>query len=436
VSFQLLQTNGIDISKLPKLNKIDSFRLTQNKKKHKHNLNDHASSSHSSIKTGSMKSVKINHNPAFSKNPLKSPFCTDLKAAVEYDRKHLKEKDRHIPVILESMVEVMETNLDLEGIYRINGAASRMKKMQQSFIDKWREQKEGWIRSIHYVSVWAQIEYEGCDTNFDDGKNGDSLKTSNSADFYKSSSCKPHDVAGLIKRYLRELQDPLLSNMYSILFLTADKITNLKEKLRAICLCFLLLTNVHKKTTLYVLHHLKKVCEKHRENKMTLTNVAVCLSPCFFSLPETEPGFSADQMKQATNVCKIMIKYVDVLNYLPAEILRQTRKARESLNQMNKNKFITHASGNTSSKPANKHSINKFNKYFKNKSEVQIDTSDVPGQPINTSSIKKPTIAKIGMVPSSFTPPCLAPRFSDESGNDAEKSTAGSLADYNAFHFG
>merc|ERR1719469_941127 len=134
-----------------------------------------------------------------------------------------------------------------------------------------------------------------------------------------------------------------------------------------------------------------------------------------------------------------MIKYADVLNYLPAEILRQTRKARESLNQMNKNgrdgkvsknqvksrnlgnnlddnsKIGTHASGNTSSKPANKNnSINKFNKYFKNKSEVQIDTSDViVGQPMNTGSVKKPTIAKIGMVPSSFTPPCLAPRFSD-----------------------
>ena len=315
-SFQLLQTNGIDISKMPKPNKIDlssSFNNSHNKPtKHKlvfQNSSTSSNSNHSS-------SASSIQNPAFSRNPSKSPFCTDLRSAVEYDRKHLKEKTRQIPVILESMIEVMETHLNIEGIYRINGAASRMKKMQQSFIEKWRDQKEGWIRSIHYVSVWAQIDYEG------------------NEQITKQPTCKPHDVAGLIKRYLRELQDPLLSNMYSILFLTTDKITDLKQKIRAICLCFLLLTNVHKKTTLYVLQHLKRVCERHLENKMTLTNVAVCLSPCFFSLTD-ESELAGDQMKQATNVVKIMIRYVDILNVLPAEILRQTRKARESLNKMN-----------------------------------------------------------------------------------------------------
>lgn len=398
-SFQLLQTNGIDISKMPKPNKIDlSSSFNSNNKPTKQKLifqnSSTSSNSHNSSSTSSI------HNPAFSRNPLKSPFCTDLRSAVEYDRKHLKEKTRQIPVILESMIKVMETHLNIEGIYRINGAASRMKKMQQIFIEKWRDQKEGWIRSIHYVSVWSQIDYEG---------------GGNEQQITKQPTCKPHDVAGLIKRYLRELQDPLLSNMYSILFLTTDKITDLKQKIRAICLCFLLLTNVHKKTTLYVLQHLKRVCERHLDNKMTLTNVAVCLSPCFFSLTDESSELAGDQMKQATNIVKIMIRYVDILNVLPAEILRQTRKARESLNKMKeKQKKVG----------GRKKRSRKFNSILKHNKDS--DTVSTYAAPI-VNSVTLPTIAKIGMVPSSFTPP----KINTEDNNNNNNKLNNSLADYN-----
>ena len=147
------------------------------------------------------------------------------------------------------------------------------------------------------------------------------------------------------------------------------------------------------------MNHLKRVCENHQNNKMTLTNIAVCLSPCFFSMEDTE--YSADHMKQATNVCKLMIKYVDILNVLPAEILRQTRKAREKLSELNYKKEMDRKSKKKLSENyGSQKSYFNPKKYFKQKSDDAISTYSV-----NNFPITKPTISKITMVPTSFKSP-------------------------------
>ena len=259
----------------------------------------------------------------FHDNPTRSPFCTNLKSALLNDRRNLNDPNRKVPIILESLITLLEEHILEQGLYRVPGANSRIFKLQKVFTETWLAESKNWVSSFHYLSVWKSLEDYGVEV-------------------------RPHDLCGLIKRYLRELDEPLVTKLYSGLFLTVDKIPSLKQKIKALNLCFLLLNKDNQYVLTFILKHLHKIASHSSVNKMNLSNLSVCIGGCFFdnycsnqgqgtnssnsssTNSNNTPSYADIEFaRSANNVCKLLIKYYEILKFLPGSVLSQTRKLNE-----------------------------------------------------------------------------------------------------------
>ncbi|XP_065674664.1 rho GTPase-activating protein 100F [Hydra vulgaris] len=149
-----------------------------------------------------------------------------------------------IPFIVRRCVEKIEQyGLSLEGIYRINGNARKKKILRAKFDEK-------------------VVEYENID-EFD---------------------C--HVVSGVLKDYLRELPQPLISQK---LFLKIYE-KSLEDDNKS-CFDLVLLDamkSVHysnRETLIYVMEHLLRVDSEKDKNKMDFKNLAVCFGPVMMCPP-------------------------------------------------------------------------------------------------------------------------------------------------------
>uniref|UniRef100_A0A7M5WIP2 Rho-GAP domain-containing protein n=1 Tax=Clytia hemisphaerica TaxID=252671 RepID=A0A7M5WIP2_9CNID len=158
--------------------------------------------------------------------------------------KTLAKEENTIPVIVRKCVEEIEKRaLEIVGIYRISGNARKKKHLR------------------------AQFE-----------ENSLAVDTSNEDEV----DC--HVLAGILKDYLRELPNPLISdNMYHNIYnkgcvKNKDQNNLLRELLKE-------LPYTNRATLIYIMDHLKRVAAKSEVNKMTHQNLAVCFGPVMMSSP-------------------------------------------------------------------------------------------------------------------------------------------------------
>ncbi|XP_069124723.1 rho GTPase-activating protein 44-like isoform X4 [Argopecten irradians] len=161
-------------------------------------------------------------------NPHKPVFGTTLD-------EHLRVTGRDIALPLEACVlTLLETGVDEEGLFRIAGMASRVKKLKKSFD----------------AGVIDMEEY----------------------------SLDPHSVAGVLKQYLREMAEPLLTYQLYQEFLNAAQLPQ-DQRLQALWTSIHNLPEHNYNNFRYLIKFLALLASKSDVNKMTASNIAIVIGP-------------------------------------------------------------------------------------------------------------------------------------------------------------
>ncbi|GFO00598.1 rho GTPase-activating protein 17 [Plakobranchus ocellatus] len=165
---------------------------------------------------------------AIQNSPAKPCFGMPLE-------EHLNLMCRDIALVLEECVlTLLETGLEEEGLFRIAGAAIKLKKLKASF-----------------------------DAN---------------AVFMEEFSSDPHTVAGALKQYLRELPEPLLTFALYDDFMQAAFLPQ-EQRLQALWTVINKLPKPNYNNFRYLVKFLAKLAEKSDINKMKPSNIAIVMGP-------------------------------------------------------------------------------------------------------------------------------------------------------------
>uniref|UniRef100_A0A1B0C0Q9 Rho-GAP domain-containing protein n=1 Tax=Glossina palpalis gambiensis TaxID=67801 RepID=A0A1B0C0Q9_9MUSC len=226
------------------------------------------------------------------------------KNTAEYSENHVKDYDEQfglakpelkVPKFMISCLNYLERNgLHSVGLFRVSASKKRVKQMRDEF------EKTGKKR-------------------FDD-------------------NTSPHDVATLLKEFLRDLPEPLLSNKLYTALLGTQKIRNRRLQMEAISHLVKLLPPAHRDTLYVLLRFLAKVAacsddippsdnsQQANGNKMDSNNLATVFAPNI--LRTTNPALgnntSSDEqeyMSDAINVVRIMIDHYEEIFKVPAELM-------------------------------------------------------------------------------------------------------------------
>ncbi|VTJ60403.1 Hypothetical predicted protein [Marmota monax] len=184
--------------------------------------------------------------------------------------------------------QIEEGGLETEGLLRIPGAAIRVKNLCQELEAKFYEGTFNW------------------------------------------ESVKQHDAASLLKLFIRELPQPLLSVEYLRAFQAVQNLPTKKQQLQALNLLVILLPDANRDTLKALLEFLQRVIDNKEKNKMTVMNVAMVMAPNLFmchalglkSNEQREFGMAAG----TANIMHLLIKYQKLLWTIPKFIVNQVRK--------------------------------------------------------------------------------------------------------------
>ncbi|XP_050390055.2 rho GTPase-activating protein 44 isoform X5 [Patella vulgata] len=165
---------------------------------------------------------------AIENNPTKPVFGHPLE-------EHLRVTGRDIAVVLEACVmTLLLTGMDEEGLFRIGGASSKLKKLKACF-----------------------------DANIVD---------------MEEFRHDPHTVAGALKQYLRELPEPLLTYQLYSDFMEAASLP--KDKLHpALKKVVDTLPRINYNNFRYLIKFLDKLAKNSDKNKMSAGNIAIVIAP-------------------------------------------------------------------------------------------------------------------------------------------------------------
>lgn len=236
--------------------------------------------------------LDLKRNKAAKRRPTDSRlFGVSLSALLEQDRKLIT--NTQVPLILQAILNCLEKNgLELQGILRICGSQARMKSLQQR------------LERNFYAGLfsWDQVN--------------------------------PHDAAGLLKLFLRELPAPLLTAEYLPAFTAVQKITDLKHRLQALNLLILVLPEANRSTLKALLEFLRKVASHEKLNLMSLWNIATIMAPNLFlyrgSGGKSQEGGEKQQAEGVAGLVMAMVHYQDLLWTVPTFLLSQVRKLNEN----------------------------------------------------------------------------------------------------------
>ncbi|KAI6054496.1 rho GTPase-activating protein 18 isoform X2 [Marmota monax] len=214
-------------------------------------------------------------------------FGVPLATLLEQDQR--KVPGTRIPLIFQKLIsQIEEGGLETEGLLRIPGAAIRVKNLCQELEAKFYEGTFNW------------------------------------------ESVKQHDAASLLKLFIRELPQPLLSVEYLRAFQAVQNLPTKKQQLQALNLLVILLPDANRDTLKALLEFLQRVIDNKEKNKMTVMNVAMVMAPNLFmchalglkSNEQREFGMAAG----TANIMHLLIKYQKLLWTIPKFIVNQVRK--------------------------------------------------------------------------------------------------------------
>ncbi|NXK44212.1 MYO9B protein, partial [Chauna torquata] len=170
----------------------------------------------------------------------------------------LTSERNSVPVVMEKLLEYVEMHgLYTEGIYRKSGSANRMKELKQLL---------------------------QADPN--------SVKLEN---------YPIHTITGILKQWLRELPDPLMTSAQYNDFLRAVELPEKQEQLCAIYSVLEQLPQANHNTLERLIFHLVKVALIEDVNRMSPNALAIVFAPCLLRCPDTsDPLTSMKDVSKTT----------------------------------------------------------------------------------------------------------------------------------------
>ncbi|XP_074161787.1 unconventional myosin-IXb isoform X5 [Sminthopsis crassicaudata] len=187
-----------------------------------------------------------------------------------------------VPVVLEKLLEHVEMHgLYTEGIYRKSGAANRMRELKQS------------------------------------------LQTDPNS--VKLENYPIHAITGVLKLWLRELPEPLMTFAQYNDFLRAVELPEKQEQLAAIYAVLEHLPQANHNTLERLIFHLVKVALIEEVNRMSPSALAIVFAPCLLRCPDhSDPLTSMKDVLKTTTCVEMLIK----------EQMRKYKIKMEEINQL------------------------------------------------------------------------------------------------------
>ncbi|XP_041658409.1 unconventional myosin-IXb-like isoform X2 [Cheilinus undulatus] len=211
----------------------------------------------------------------------------------------LTSKANPVPKVVELLLMHVELNgLYTEGIYRKSGSACR-------------------ARELHQI-----------------------LQTS--PDTASLENYPIHTITGLVKRWLRELPDPLMTFSLYNDFLHAVEFPEKSERIRAVYQKVDELPPANYNTLERLIFHLVRVAKEEEHNKMSPSSLAIVFAPCILRSPLTDDPFLGMKDVAKTTTCvEILIseqfrrynekmQNIQELEYAEALAVNQLRLRRQN----------------------------------------------------------------------------------------------------------
>ncbi|KAK5907663.1 hypothetical protein CesoFtcFv8_005484 [Champsocephalus esox] len=206
--------------------------------------------------------------------------CAGLHFGVRVGR--LVSDKNPVPMVLETMLEHVEMNgLYTEGIYRKSGSANRMKELHLR------------LETDPHLVVLEDYPI--------------------------------HTVTGLVKQWLRELPDPLLTFTHYSDFLHAVELPEKEEQLHAVYKLLEELPSANFNTLERLVFHLVRVCKEEAHNRMSPNSLAIVFAPCVLRCPD-----SADPLLSMKDVAKTTTCVEMIIN----EQIRRYNEKMEEIEQL------------------------------------------------------------------------------------------------------
>ncbi|KAI0140987.1 RhoGAP-domain-containing protein [Hypoxylon sp. NC0597] len=188
-----------------------------------------------------------------------------------------------IPAIIEDTITALKNkDLSVEGVFRKNG---NIKKLTEQV---------------------AAVDREGCDA-------------------IRWNDETPHQLAALLKRYLRELPDPLMTQKLYKVWIAATKIKDTDKRRHCLHLTCCLLPQIHRDTLEVLFNFLKWVATFHQVDedtgsRMDVHNLARVIAPNILYTNEKSPSFS-DEPMIAVACVEELIQFNEEMCMVPAELM-------------------------------------------------------------------------------------------------------------------
>ncbi|KAF8769958.1 Rho GTPase-activating protein 44 like protein [Argiope bruennichi] len=183
---------------------------------------------------------------------------------------HLKVTKREIAIVIETCVcWLLESAMEEEGLFRIGGSMIKIKKMKSAF-----------DAGFHHL-----IEEER----------------------------DPHNVAGILKLYLRSLPEPLLTYQLYDQWMEAAMEPDHDARLRALWSVVNSLPETHLRNLRYLIKFLARLCQNSEVNKMSVQNVAIVIGPNLIWPPvdDSALGMNMTATNLHSSIVDTLITYAD-----------------------------------------------------------------------------------------------------------------------------
>nr|XP_019936611.1 PREDICTED: unconventional myosin-IXb isoform X1 [Paralichthys olivaceus] len=206
-----------------------------------------------------------------------------------------------VPMVLEMMLEHVEIHgLYTEGIYRKSGSANRMKALHQ------RLETDPHLVCLEDYPI--------------------------------------HTVTGLVKQWLRELPDPLMTFTHYNDFLHAVELPEKQEQLQAIYKVLDELPSANYNTLERLVFHLVRVCKEEAHNRMSPNSLAIVFAPCILRCPDSaDPLLSMKDVAKTTTCLEMLInEQIRSYNEKMEEIEQLEYAESLALNQLKLKRQNTH----------------------------------------------------------------------------------------------
>ncbi|XP_070687776.1 unconventional myosin-IXb isoform X2 [Pempheris klunzingeri] len=204
-----------------------------------------------------------------------------------------------VPMVLEMMLEHVEMHgLYTEGIYRKSGSANRMKELHQ------RLESDPHLVCLEDYPI--------------------------------------HTVTGLVKQWLRELPDPLMTFTHYNDFLHAVELPEKQEQLHTIYKILEELPTSNFNTLERLIFHLVRVCKEEAHNRMSPNSLAIVFAPCILRCPDSaDPLLSMKDVAKTTTCVEMLIneqirlynekmEEIEQLEYAEALAVNQLKLKRQN----------------------------------------------------------------------------------------------------------